>query len=438
MGSSKLFGISVLLLATACGSSTSDAPDAGGGAGVDARVGVDGAPATDGAPLADDAAPGADGTAAEDAAPLEPDGGPGRDATALSDGGPGRDAAALPDTDGGPPQCGPATLLPPCADDAVSALPADGYGTPGTFTVQVESFANPRPGVRSDVTVYRPQGQTGVPVLFFAHAFGATDPAVYDPLLRLLASNGYAVVHVPYPTLPGGDCQNAERYAALWAGFRAAVARLPAVLDTTRVGFVGHSFGGGATPEMARRGFVEEGWGSAGRLMFVMAPWYSWGSGYETIPADTKLVVQVYADDDANEHQIAADDVWARVPSTLERAWLMIRTDSCGACGVNAAHSYPMQAPGPSMNPQNVANGGDRWGVYRRIHALARYALEGEAAARDVAFGVDAAMGTWTACGRDVRPLEASATGPITAMCRAPMYLMSARAAAADVGTECP
>lgn len=283
-----------------------------------------------------------------------------------------------------------------------------------------------------DVAIYRPSGQTNVPVLFFSHAFGATDPRMYDDLFRMLASNGYAVVQVAYPIVAPKAHGNADRYDCLWQGFQAAVAREGAVFDLTRVGFFGHSYGGGATPEMARRGFVEKGWGSAGRFFFSMAPWYGWGTQLDTLPLDVKVAVQVYADDDVNDHQIAIRDVWNQLPAGLERVWMTVRSDACG-CGLNATHVVPISFTGLSGNPESVLNAQDRWAVWRRLHAMAVYAFTQNPSAKQVVFGSDVDMGHWFGCdGRAVRPMEVSLTTPLPAPCRAYMYPLSAREAYAD------
>ena len=255
----------------------------------------------------------------------------------------------------------------------------------------------------------------------------------------MLTSNGLAVVQVPYPIFVAGQRPNAVRYDWLWSGFSEAAIRYASVFDLTRVGFVGHSFGGGATPEMARRGFVEKGWGAAGRFMFVMAPWYSWGTGYDTLPGDVRTVIQVYADDAVNEHDIAVADIWNKLPATLERRWLMIRSDACG-CGLNAGHVVPICSP-DSGSPEDggTLNGHDAWGVWRRVHALAAYAFNGDVAASDVAYGIDTAMGKWIGCGsRDIRPLE-SATTPIVDHCQADVtYPLALRCDSADSDVICP
>jgi hypothetical protein len=188
---------------------------------------------------------------------------------------------------------------------------------------------------------------------------------------------------------------------------------------------------------MARRGFVEKGWGSAGRFMFMMAPWYSWGQNYQSLPTDVRTVVQVYADDDKNDHEIAVNDIWNKLPAGIERSWILVRSDAC-QCGLNAPHTLPMTDNASLPNPENVTNGYDTWGVWRRIHALASYAFAGDTAARPVAFGTESSMGAWLGCGgRNVRPLE-SGTTPITTTCQPFLYTASARCDNADPGTACP
>jgi hypothetical protein len=104
------------------------------------------------------------------------------------------------------------------------------------------------------------------------------------------------------------------------------------------------------------------GWGSAGRFMFVMAPWYSWGSGYDTLPTDVRAVIQVYADDETNDHQIAVEDIWKKLPAGIERRWLLIRSDAC-VCGLNADHVTPTSASQTNPTPGSRLDGNDLWGA---------------------------------------------------------------------------
>ncbi len=355
------------------------------------------------------------------------------------------DASTDSSTDGSadaasPPACASLPLPPPCGSAATVPASGSTYGTTGGRNVSVETLDNPHPKAPrgSKISVFLPDGLPAkVPVLFFSHAFGATDPKSYETLFRMLASNGYAVVHVPYPTSPITN-SNADRYECLWAGFTEAVDKFPRRLDATRAGFVGHSFGGGATAEMARRGFVEEGWGSNGRLMFIMAPWFSWGSGYETMPSDVRTVIQTYAEEAINDPQIAVDDIWNKLPANTERSWILIRSDACGACGLNATHTQPMTAQTLVPNPETVVNAIDTGGIWNRIHALAAYAFDKQISAKPIAFGTDTSMGNWAGCGgRAVRRLE-SATTPILSPCATYQYPASKRCESADPGFPCP
>ncbi len=341
--------------------------------------------------------------------------------------------------------CGPAA--PPdnyCQEGTTPSgiAPPMDYGAPGSYAVAEATFANPLdtigPPNPGDITVFTPVGETDVPVIFFSHAFAAINVNLYRPLLEMLASHGFAVVFVPYP-IGGGADGNETKYAWLDAGFVEAAAQFPTVFDLTRVGFVGHSFGAGATPEMARLGIVERGWGSAARFMFIIAPWYSWGTGYDTLPTDMLTIVQVYADDDVNDHEIAAQDIWDALPAAMPKQWQVVRSDTC-TCALTAGHSVPGCGAG-TVNPEagGTLNAHDRWAVWRRMHAAAAYALLSDAAASDVALGVDRYLGHWVGCedDRDVTPLEVSAA-PAPTACQPYMYDYAARCDNADVGYPCP
>jgi hypothetical protein len=148
--------------------------------------------------------------------------------------------------------------------------------------------------------------------------------------------------------------------------------------------------------------------------------------------------MQVYADDEANDHQIAVNDIWNKLPAGIEKRWLMLRSDACGSCGITAIHTVPASSQQTDTTPNTRLDDLDVWGVQRRILALAKYAFTGDVAARVVAYGEDTNMGAWVGCGgRAVRPIEAS-TSPITATCQSVIYPAAKRCANADPGVTCP
>ncbi len=297
----------------------------------------------------------------------------------------------------------------PCSQAKVTTRPLAGeYGGAGPFAVTRQSIQHPDPNVPAPVSVFVPSNATPAdkrPVIFFAHGFGGFQYVVYEDLLRQLAGNGYIVVFAPFTS--NLLTSNVIRYEQMWSGFQLAVAQFGSLMDLTRVGFAGHSYGAGAVPELTRRG-VAAGWGSNGLFMFVMAAWYSWGSGYEQIPASAKLVVQVYWDDETNQHLISQRDIWERLPQATERRWQVIR-DAATTCKLAARHGVPVTFnPGDSSGAGTV-NAHDHWGVWRRIHALAEYTFTGDQTARPIAFGDDNRMGNWRLyVMRPITPLEAT------------------------------
>lgn len=326
--------------------------------------------------------------------------------------------------------------LPLCVGEKPVRFPLAGqFGSKGPFTTTRVVVQNTEPNAPLPVSVFYPSNATvqqPVPVIFFSHAYGATSYILYDSLIDQLVSNGFAVVYPPYQTT---NSTNPTRYEQLWQGFVAATAEYGAIFDLTRVGFAGHSFGGGATPEMARRG-VARGWGTNGLFIFSMAPWYNWGTNMNQIPSTAKLVVQVYWDDNVNDHLIAQNDVWNRMPQIVERNWQVIRASN-GSCALDAGHSVPTLGGVPGS--EGTQNSYDAWGIWRRLHALADYSLRGGGqAAKNVAFGVDSDMGKWRGIfgSRRIPPLESYDT-PLANPLIDPAFKWSQRCLFAQ-GAPCP
>lgn len=324
-----------------------------------------------------------------------------------------------------------------CANPKVTTLPSAGdYGGNGQFTVTRQTIANPDPNAPAPITVFVPENataQTKAPVVFFAHGFGGVSYLLYEGLLNQLASSGYIVVFSPYTS--NIFTTNAVRYNQLWNGFQAAVERYGNIMDTTRVGFAGHSYGAGATPEMARRG-VGQGWGGSGLFMFVMASWYNWGTNMQQIPATAKIIVQVYWDDATNEHLISQNDIWNKLPQITERKWQIIKPSQT-FCSLGAGHSLPLT--NGLGQTQAALDANDYWGVWRRLHALADYTFTANQRAKSVAFGADNFMGKWRGVfgTRRVSPLEAYDT-PVLNQNLPATWKWANKCAAADSGAACP
>lgn len=326
---------------------------------------------------------------------------------------------------------------PQCTLNKATTLPLTGeYGSNGQFTVTRQSIPNPDVTAPGPVSVFIPSNATAqnkVPVVFFAHGFGGVNYIFYEFLLRQLSSNGYIVVFAPYTA--NVLTTNAFRYNQMWNGFLAGVQQNSAIMDLTKVGFAGHSYGAGATPEMARRG-LGQGWGTNGLFLFIMAAWYNWGTNLDQIPASAKMIVQVYWDDGTNQHLISQNDVWNKLPQITERKWQLIRRSQT-TCSLEAGHSVPVTDGLGQTTATTDAY--DAWGIWRRLHALSDYTFTGNLAAKNVAFGVDANMGRWrgTFGSRKISPLETT-DSPVMNAVSSPTFLLSTKCTFADIGTVCP
>lgn len=289
----------------------------------------------------------------------------------------------------------PSAALP---DTCVTSI-TDRWGDRGPYLVTTRTLGNPAWPAGRDVTVFSPVGVVGPrPVLFFSHGYGGNDPGYYEDFLRQMAGNGTVVVFTPYPTA----ATPSHMYDVLWAGHRAAVERFETTLrmDTTRIAFFGHSFGGGATPWLYSQA-LDEGWGRNAAALFISAPWKVLeitDRDFASFPARTKVLIQVYDDDTTNDHEYAIDDIWKKLTSIPDanKDYVMLTTAAKGDCVLPADHGVPVTGA-----PRGEVDGLDRWGVWRRAEALVACSADGDRIPCDLALGNGSRsqtfMGRWKA-----------------------------------------
>lgn len=255
--------------------------------------------------------------------------------------------------------------------------PTSGYGADGSYTVATQSFDNPNFSGH-DIVIYYPSGITSpVPTIFYSHAFGGNDPNNISGFLNFVAKKGYAVVFVPYQTL--GNVQ--QKYTNLLEGFTKSAHDYPSIIDTTRVGFVGHSFGGGASFANAYHCFTTLNWGQSGRFIFAMAQWYSYNisqAELQSFPADVKLLTITYEDDVTNDHRMANDIFNTINIPTSEKDYLRVKSDTISGYVYTADHVVPNNSAFDAL---------DYYAYYRLFDAMCDYVFNGSLAGKDVALG---------------------------------------------------
>ncbi len=271
------------------------------------------------------------------------------------------------------------------ADNTASAacdvqIPAisSGYGADGPYKPNIESVGNP--AFREPVQVFLPTGAPGKrPVIFFSHGYGPGVWDVYKDLILHMVSMGEVVVFSGYPMI---RASNDERYDDLWQGFKAAADKYADRMDLSRVGFMGHSFGGGATPAMAYRGLVQQSWGKQGAFLMELAPWYAFqitDAEMQRYPAGTLQLVEVYDKDDTNDHRMGID--LYKSTKLTANYYVMVHSETVAGCGLTADHSTPGR--NPSLRQKQYA-------VFRPFDMLADAAFNGSTTARQALSGFSA------------------------------------------------
>ncbi len=232
--------------------------------------------------------------------------------------------------------------------------------------------SSPHPAWKDhSIYLYRPEDTGKYPVIFFCHGITAENPELYGSLIRHMVGRGYAVVYVPYPSSKAYLWPRST-YRTIWKGFRKSVDQWDEWIDLDSVGFVGHSYGGGAVPSLAHKAIVENGWGRTSAFLYIMAPWYVHGITQRKLryfPRQVKMVVEVFADDKINDHRIAKD-VYLSVGIADSAKVFCTFSTTPGALSHSAGHDLPMGESGEAINVDD----GDFSGVYFVFDALSAYA----------------------------------------------------------------
>ena len=242
--------------------------------------------------------------------------------------------------------------------------PAGSPGGDGSCGVAVRSVANPRPGATLPVWIYEPTGTTSGtvaggrcdgskrPAVFVAHGFGATDPASYQALLDHLVRVGNVVVYVAYDANDhdgDGDTDRSdleESYRVVDDGIVTAVAATSRI-DTTRVGWWGHSHGGGMVPWLVQQG-AARGWGSKALWMSNVAQAYSQlvGAGTIAVPARTETMTVAFEQDAFADKRLGIDVFESLLLAPSHKRHVMIKSDAHGFPALVAEHNAPSASAG--------------------------------------------------------------------------------------------
>lgn len=276
---------------------------------------------------------------------------------------------------------------------------AEGPGSEMPYGTLHDSFESPL-WKHERVHVFHPQSDTPLgkrPVIFLSHKFGATEPEEYLSFIKHIVGKGYVVVFSPTRRVTFTR-KEIRKYKISFEGYSEAVKRFSSIIDTTRIGFIGHGFGGGAAPALMLRAMRQCGWGASGAFMYIMAPWYVYSidqRGLETFPSSVKVAVQIFADDKINDPRIAADLFKSIGVPLTEKVFLAVASDRHWKCDLRADDNTPLTGDVVQMDDNPLVY----YGIFRTFDGLAAYTFGNDSAAKSVVFpkgkSMPCFMGAW-------------------------------------------
>jgi hypothetical protein len=241
--------------------------------------------------------------------------------------------------------------------------PKAGFGSNGGCTVTSRHFVNPK-WSGEQVYVYQPGGSAAAPTgggcsgpkrptVVIAHGTSESDPVSFEGLITHLVSNGNVVVY-PTHTMEASDKQtNFDAYNAVRDGMIAAVASTPRA-DPARIGFWGHSFGGGMVPYLVKQAALR-GWGDKALWMSIVAQADSLlvttpGTRTITVPGNARVMVVSMEHDQMADNRLGIDVFESLDLPYPQKQYVRLHSDAHGQPAIVAEHTAPSGGNGSGID----------------------------------------------------------------------------------------
>jgi acetyl esterase/lipase len=302
---------------------------------------------------------------------------------------------------GAPAPGAPAPGAPAGPPPGTDGAPGSGPGSAGPCGVARRELPNPA-DARYPIALVEPTGRarpvTGGrcddrarPVVLVAHGYLGVSVDAYGALVEHLVSNGHVVA---FPTWPI-EFDPPHQYRVVDTGVRVAV-EASGRADTSRLGVVGHSFGGGMSPWLAQQA-AARGWGGTALWAVLFAPWFALQlpEGGIDLPRHARVAVVHYTDDYVLDARIGIELFDSLDLPLRHRVHLTARSDDRGSPPVSADHLGPVAFTVPWLGALST-DVLDRW-AWRVLDATAMCSLAGRWCGTDLG-----EVGTWPD-GRAVR-----------------------------------
>ena len=144
--------------------------------------------------------------------------------------------------------------------------------------------------------VYYPQkikSMKALPVVFFIPGWKSTRHSSYRLILNFIASHGYVAILAK-------DDQGEFHSDYLQTYLTDAIKKFSFKLDTSKIGIIGYSSGGGHAFSILNNLSKEKKWGKNGRFIISLDPWFSFDmnqTDMKNLPSNTNVIVMKFAND---------------------------------------------------------------------------------------------------------------------------------------------
>lgn len=253
----------------------------------------------------------------------------------------------------------------------IPELPDAYYGAMGEHPVKQVSIASPWADYANNddlkVDLLVPADMTGKrPTVFFITGYGQFHSERYRSLLYFIASKGFNCVFIPH------ENTNPDFHPDLLLTILdTVVADFAPIIDTTRIGYMGHSEGGGLAFYLAKD---RPQWGTKGRFIFSLAAWWGFNlpaTGNVNYPPNTNMIVQMYdpAYDTGTDPRQNVDLLLHNNIPAKRKTYLYLPGD--------AQHTSDHHVPYSEVeNGEYIYDALEQVGIYRPLESLMRYSFE--------------------------------------------------------------
>ena len=254
----------------------------------------------------------------------------------------------------------PVVHADPVAIASQPTQPTKGPGADGRCASVETTFDNSaHPG--NPVHAFEPSGSASAstggrcndrqrPTLFFAHGLNLSDPADYAVLITHLVSIGNVVVFPTYQLNSGSKDAALTAYRTVDDGYVQAASKQRRV-DTSRIGFWGHSFGASMVPYLAQRS-AARGWGKNAFWMTSVAMTFALGVGTGTIkvPSWTQALFVAMEEDELADARIGDEVFEAMSLPAQQKRHVVVNSDAHGQPPIIADHTSPSGGNGSGVD----------------------------------------------------------------------------------------